>query len=287
MFRIDLSNLNFNINFEYVSVLILLISLIYMFVEKLVVMKRSKLFAFIIILNIISTTFDIFRAYFANKVIEGTFEVEYFKIVNALQVSHMLFLFIIIYSFSFYVINITCGSEYLRKKKLQLLLFIIPQLGVLIFTIANYFNPIMMNYTYDSTHKFLETNLFAFLPVAIIELGYLTLSIIYIFRFKESFDRKQILAIAFVPPIIAFGFIIVFIFPKYLIVPFMISMCVVIVQTTFESSEDMIDENTNLYNVSEFVRVLKRLYINHDKKSILLFKIINYSELMNKTLDED
>ncbi len=280
MFRIDLSNLHFNINFEYVSVLILLISLIYMFVEKLVVMRRSKLFAFIIFLNIVSTTFDIFRAYLANKVIDGSLELEYFKLVNALQVSHMLLLFISIYSFSFYVINITCGSEYLIKKKLQLFLFIIPQLVVLIFTIANYFNPILMNYTSDGVKMILETNLFVFLPVAIIELGYLALSIIYIFKFKDSFDRKQILAISFVPPIIAFGFLIVFIFPEYLIVPFMISLCIVIVQTTFESSEDMIDENTNLYNVGEFVRVLKRLYINHDKKSILLFKIINYAELM-------
>ena len=280
MVRFDLSNYIFNINFEYVAILIMIACLFYMFIEKLIIMKRSMLFAILIVLSIISTTFDIFRANISNKIVNGEMGLEYFSVVNALETSHMLILFLSIFGFVLYVIYITCGIQYLKKKKLELLSFFTPITIVTILTLVNYFYPIIVNYGYEGTAKFYEVNLYVYFTVIFIEVSYLALAIRYISKYKIIFDKKQILAIAFIPFLMAAGFVVEFIFSRYLVLSFMIALCIIIVQTTFESSEDMIDENTNLYNVSEFIRTLKKIYLNGDSKFILLFKITNYSELM-------
>ncbi len=280
MVRFDLSNYIFNINFEYVAIFIMIACLFYMFIEKLIIMKRSMLFAFLIVLSIISTTFDIFRAHISNKIVNGEMGLEYFSVVSALQTSYMLILFLSIFGFVLYAVYITCGIKYLKKKKLELLALLAPITIVTVLTLVNYFYPIIVNYGYEGTAKFYEVNVYVYFTVVFIEASYLALAIRYISKYKTIFDKKQILAIAFIPFLMVGGFVVQFIFSRYLVLPFMIALCIIIVQTTFESSEDMIDENTNLYNVSEFIRTLKKIYLNGDSKFILLFKITNYSELM-------
>ena len=98
------------------------------------------------------------------------------------------------------------------------------------------------------------------------------------------FEKKQRIAASLIPVLLVAGIVIEMVMPKYLIIQLMFALCIIIIQTTFESSEDMIDGMTNQYNLSEFVRQLNKYFLNGDKKAILLFKMTNFSEL-RKTYD--
>ena len=283
MLRQDLSGFSFNLYFEYVAVFILIIMLIYMFVEKLFIMKRSKILLFLISLLVICTSLDIFGAYTVNRIIEGTSNPELFKVVNILETTYIMLLFISVHFYVTYIVHISCGFHYLRRKKLELILFYLPLAIGLPLIITNYFYPLILNYGYD-TAPYFESNIFALISVHGIEIIYVVLSILLIYRYRVMFEKKQRIAASLIPVILVAGIVIEMVMPKYLVIQLMFALCIIIIQTTFESSEDMIDGMTNLYNLSEFVRQLNKYFLNGDKKAILLFKMTNFSEL-RKTYD--
>ena len=283
MLRQDLSNFSFNLYFEYVAVFILIIMLIYMFVEKLFIMKRSKILLFLISLLVICTSFDIFGAHTVNRIIEGTSNPESFKVVNILETTYIMLLFLSVHLYVMYVVHISCGFRYLRRKKLELILFYLPFAIGLPLIITNYFYPLILNYGYD-TAPYFESNIFALISVHGIEILYVVVSILLIYRYRVMFEKKQRIAASLIPVILVTGIVIEMVMPKYLVIQLMFALCIIIIQTSFESSEDMIDGMTNLYNLSEFVRQLNKYFLNGDKKAILLFKMTNFSEL-RKTYD--
>ncbi len=228
MLRLDFSNYKFNIYFEYVAVFILIIMLIYMFIEKLVIMKKSKLVVFWIILSLITSAVDIYGANTVNNILDGKYSTDLHNVVNIFETTYLLFLFISVYISFTYIVHITCGFRYIRKKKLLLILSHVPVLLGMALIIVNYFYPIIMEYGYDK-NLYLDTNVYTLLSIYLVEILYLVISLFLIYKYRNLFENKQRKVAAVYPLILVFAIIFEFIFSNYLIVGLATSLCIVIV----------------------------------------------------------
>ena len=287
MINMDLTNFKFIINFDYVAIMVMAIMLIYMFIGRLITLRRSKIFTVVIVLSMIATTLDIFRANLANGIIaNNNSDSGLIALLNILQSTYLLVLFSSTFGFILYIIDISCGVAYLRKRKFRFILLCLPALAMFTITMMNYFMDMILKFSYIDNKLTLKVNMIFTCIVFGSAFIYLVLTIVMMIRFKIVFEKKQVIGMSLILPFVAVGIVAEIVVPKLLVLGFMVSMCIILIQTVLESSEDLIDDNTKLYNIAEFIKRLRKVYINKEKKYLLLIKTTNYHELI-KTYDSD
>ena len=278
----DLSDFKFVINFEYVAMLILFVMLINMIVQKRYTMKRSRVFIAIIAINILGTNFDAYASSLLNVISDKPFLRErYILLANLLSNTYFLFLFISIFVLVHYVVIITCGMEYIHSKKSRIAYFYSPAIVGTLIVIVNFFVCSLIQYDYDGA-LYTYINIPFFSVFAVISALYLLQSILLMFKFKAVFEKRQLAAIVAVLPIMFLGMVAELIVPKLLVLSFMISIAIILIQTVLESSEDIIDNKTNLPNMEEFIKAIKKSFFIKDKnKTVVLIRIANYNNFIN------
>ena len=278
MFERDLSGVKYILNFQYVAVLIIGIMIVYMFIEKLLSLKRSRLFFVVMILSLISTVFDIFRAFFFNK---GTGEVinkDFINVANILSTTYIIFLYMALFVFFVYITYITSGVSHFKNRK-ALILYNIPIIAVLGLLFANYFTTSLYHYDY-ADKVIMRMNIPSIIIVISVTALYFTESIYLVIKYRSVFERKQVYALSSTLPIIGVGIVAEMVAVRILVLAFLASICFVLLLTIFETSEDVMDSNTKLYNIDEFVRTVKKVFIAKGKQKCVLVRINNYSELV-------
>ena len=283
MIYIDKQDTKFIMNFEYVAFFIFIVVLIYMFVQKRYSIKRSRVFIGIIVLNMINTACDISASSLLNKIIDNPNPSHKMVLLaNALSTTYFILLFWSIFLFAIYVVVITCGFDYIHKRKFFIAYFYLPVILVSILFVFNYFMCTVIHYSYEDGSIIVRTNIPFFIVFVAFGSLYLIQSILMMFKFKSVFERKQLQAITLVFPIMFFGMLTEIIFPKYLILSFMIAMFIILIQTVLESSEDLIDIKTRLLNIEEFNnRIRKAFYSNDENLIVVLIRMSNYKDLVS------
>ena len=282
----DFTGFKFILNFEYVAILVLLILLAYMFIEKLIVLRRSRIFTAVIIFSIISASFDIFRAMLVNNYNAGKASDNMIGVANILQTTYLLFFFAAIFMYVMYVVVITCSLSYVNKKKLMFIAFYLPAIAALGITVANYFTTTIMNFKIDGSLN-LEVNVICFGILAGIGVYYVFFAIYLMGKFRSIFEKREIISISVVLPLILTGLAAEIIAPRLLVLFFMVSLSIILVQTVMESYEDIIDDGTTLYNIAEFIKRVKRVYITKDDKYVVLIKMKNFQQLITTYDNEE
>ena len=282
MINVNLTNFKFIINFEYVSILIFSVMLVYMLVQKKFSLKRSRIFMSIIVLNIIATVLDIVASNLLNRIIDDpTLKGDYLYLANALSTGYFFFLFVSIFAFSHYAVSITCGIKYIHKSKARISYTYFPAITVVIAIIINFFVCSLIQYDFDKNF-IMKINIVPF----IIYLGlcsiYLIQPILLLIRYKAIFVKKQIYAMSMVLPMMLVGMIIEVIYPELLVLSFMISISIILIQTVLESSEDLVDSKTNLPNIDEFMKAVKKIFLTKDDDmTIVLIRMVNYKNFIS------
>ena len=281
MLKIDLSNFYYIINFEYVSLLILVILLVFMIINKNITMKRGKIFfAFVSILTI-AVLFNILKSLLVNQMIKNN-NYDNILLLNFFQTTYLIFLFTSIFGFITYIAYLTCGLSYINNSKRRSFLFYLPAFIILIITFVNYFTCSILRFSFENNTLYFNINIPLLIVFIIIAAIYLIMSIILMVKFKNLYDKKQIIAISFLLPITFIGFIVEIATPSVLLLEFMMTISVILVQTVLESIEDIMDLNTNLDNLDEFNKVIKKAFYSNDiNKTVVLIKIENIDDLYN------
>ena len=283
--KYDISGFQYIINFEYVAIAVMVIVLVYMVINKMFILKRSKLFTFIIIMSIVFNIFNIFKSSIINSLItSGDYNQTLLALANIFQTLHLLTFFLATFLFVCYVVIISCGTDFTRKKIWRLLLLMAPIIIAIGIIISNFFINTGLMYEVDSGKLVININLVFMIILGVIILLYFVATSILVHKFRNIFERKQIWTLFSILPLVSIGIIVESIVPSLLILSFIISIAIIIVQVILESTEDLIDSNTNLYNESEFIKSIKKIYIGSIDKLVVLIKTTNYSELV-KTYD--
>ena len=290
MIERDLTGLHYILNFQYVAVLVMSLMLVYMLVERLLFLRKSRLFFIVILLSLGSTAFDILRATSFNQAISIYNETQvinrvYLNLANIFSVTYLILLFAALFMFVMYAIEITCGFGFIHKNKIRASLFYLPIFfaGVLLF--LSYFVNILYKYEFNGSF-IMQFNIGWLLTIIIIPLAYLIMSFVLAIVFRKVFERKQLYALALVLPLMTLGLVTEIVVPRLLVLAFLTSICIVLILTILEASEDVMDSNTKLYSNDEFVKKVKKIFIVKGSHICLLVRINNYSELL-KAYDLD
>ena len=287
MTYIDKQDFEFILYFEYVAVFIMLVMLVYMFVQKRYSIRRSRVFIGILLLNIVSTMLDIYASRMLNIIVsDKEYTNKQLVIANILSTLYFLILFWSIFLFAVYAILISCGFDYIHKKKGIAAYFYLPVVIASIILISNFFECTFIQYGFSDGFVLVKTNLPGFSIITLCGSIYLIQSVLIMYKFKTVFEKKQLVAFTFVFPIVFIGFFLEIIYPKYLVLSFMLALFIIIMQTVFESSEDLIDTKTNFLNIEEFNNCIKKIFYSKDNnKIVVLVRIINYKDLMTAYSD--
>ena len=290
MIERDLTGLKYITNFQYVAVLIMLLMLVYMIIERLLFLKKSRLFFTVIVLSLASTAFDIMRAMFFNKAIriyENTGIVSTLNIhmANLFSTTYLILLFIALFVFVIYVVEITSGISFMNRHKLRAAVFYAPIAAVVIILFLNFFINTAYRYEFNDGFKLVANPIMISIIIGISVL-YLLMTFAIVIVFRKVFEKRQIAAVAMVLPFMALGLTAEIIVRRLLVLAFITSICIILILTILEASEDVMDNNTKLYNNDEFVRKIKKIFITKGNQTCILVRINNYSELL-KTYDLD
>lgn len=290
MIERDLTGLHYILNFQYVAVLVMSLMLVYMLVERLLFLRKSRLFFIVILLSLGSTAFDILRATSFNTAVSIYNETQvisrvYLNLANIFSVTYLIFLFAGLFMLVMYVIEITCGFGFIYKNKIRASIFYLPIFFAAVLLFLSYFVNIL--YKYEFNGRFImQFNIGWLLTIIIISLVYLIMSFVLAIVFRKVFEKKQLYALALVLPLMTLGFVTEIVVPRLLVLAFLTSICIVLILTILEASEDVMDSNTKLYSYDEFVKKVKKIFIVKGSHICLLVRINNYSELL-KTYDLD
>ena len=285
----DLTNFQYITNFQYVAVLIMIMMIAYMLIEKLLFLKRSRLFFSVIILSLATTVLDIMRAMHINKTIEkftntGVMDIAMLTSSNILMTTYIIVLFLSLVSFLLYLTDVTCGIDFMHENKRRAVLFYFPIAVLFGILFAGYFTNTSFRFEYRDIMMTLEVNAVMMAVMSAIIAIYLIYGVIFIVAFRKIYQKKQIWAMSIAPILMLIGLATEIAVRRLLVFSFFISIDIVLILTIHEASEDIMDINTKLYNSDEFIKKVKRIFITKSKKSCVLVRINNYSELL-KTYD--
>ena len=284
----DLTNFKYVTNFQYVAVLVMAMMIVYILIEKLLFLKRSRLFFVVIILSLISTAFDITRAMHINRLVEiydstGVLKTGLLTTGNILVTFYSLTLFLSLFAFLLYLADITCGLDFMHASKLRLAAIYVPAIAIFGVLFANFFT--CTSFRYEYTDKIvMHVNIITLGVVAGFLSLYFVYSAIFLIRFRSVFEKKQIYAMALVPILLIVGIAAEITTRRQLLLSFIISITIVLILTIYEASEDVMDLDTKLYNNDEFVKKVRKIFISRSKSVCVLIRINNYSDLL-KTYD--
>lgn len=280
----DLTNFEFVTHYAYASTLIMIIILIYLFVERLVFFRRSRIFASLIILAFVETLVDILKAKLFNYYgVNG----ELLPLIGFIQNTYLFLLYLSFYGFFIYIIDITIGLDYFNKEKEVIFCLSISFIISEVFVLINYFYPVLFSFDIVNNQVSLVVNMPMLILSILLAGGNFVAIFFLMYRYREIYDWKQIFPFLIILILMVTGILIQLTKPEYLLVSLMISLCFCIVQTVLETSEDMVYENTLFYNYSEFSRNIKRIFINQTDKRAILARIVNYHDLIKQYTAKD
>ena len=280
----DLTNFEFVTHYAYASTLIMIIILIYLFVERLVFFRRSRIFASLIILALVETLVDILNAKLFNYYgVNG----ELLPLIGFIQNTYLFLLYLSFYGFFIYIIDITIGLDYFNKEKEVIFCLSISFIISEVFVLINYFYPVLFSFDIVNNQVSLVVNMPMLILSILLAGGNFVAIFFLMYRYREIYDWKQIFPFVIILILMVTGILIQLTKPEYLLVSLMISLCFCIVQTVLETSEDMVYENTLFYNYSEFNRNIKRIFINQTDKRAILARIVNYHDLIKQYSAKD
>ena len=254
---------------DIASIVLNVLLLVSMFIKEIYKRKGSRIFMLMILLSIINIVFDILSSY-----------PETLQYNGLMAVNSIYFILRLLTSFFYLIYIIQLTDVWVTfKNKFYIFLLFIPFIIGLIFILLN---PMYDNFIFNINKDTLKYSLGNFIFIIyIVFMFYLGIAAIYVIKYKMFFTRYQEITLISIIPLSLIAAIIQYFIPTLLIELFSTSIAFYLISASVETKELIVDERTNLRNLSNFHGVVKRSYALKRETHVLILKIENYSELYN------
>lgn len=175
----------------------------------------------------------------------------------------------------FYLITLTDTWHIISGKKRFLCLLFVPIILVVVGLIVNFFTPIL--FYFDENDVYSRSDLFKWLYI--IGFYYLTFGVIYILKNKNLFPAKMVYTVFSLYPITLITTILEMIFPQIIIELFGNAICLLVITTNIQRTEDTMDEATQLCNKNTYSFDCKKIFANKKNVAVIIVNITNYKTL--------
>lgn len=250
------------IYFDIAALILLAILMLSTVIRRMTKGISNHMFIFVLLTMLASTVFDIMAVQLDNmggapKPLLIVAHTGYLLTHNLTPPAYVL-----------YVISLTDIWHKLRKSRLQQCLLTIPYLALVVLLTVNVFTGIV--FTVDNS-VYAHSGLFWFLYA--VAAYYTTLGLVYLFYYRKLFSTLKLVALASIVPFMVLAVVLHIIFPNFVVEMFATSMSLMLVSTTVQRPEDMIDTFTGLRKYSAYADDIKRSFAIDKHFTIIMLNI--------------
>lgn len=263
--------MQFCLDFDYASIFIFIILLIFFYSRNHLPLLQNRFFCYLTWTALFSTVCDIFYALIQNCPDEKRVLIPRFLIwiVNeGYYISNMT----VTPLFTMYASALVDFFDYATEgEKRTFRLFVItPYVFSMLILIMTPFlsNWVTLAFTLTDTN-FYQRGTVCFLILYIITLYYILLAFVLIFKFRKTLQKgKKLILLSFV--FFAFaGSIVQVYFPELLVQCFSLSVSVMVFSYNIEQTGELIDSVTDLYNQQAFNMLTRRRFKRENKFTVI------------------
>lgn len=268
--------------FDLCSLIILGIIFYSLISRKVIVGSSNITFAILGLCIFITTFFDIFNALFSNQ-INFIFSYKNYFTRYFFLYGYYIFRNITLPVYEIYLLVISGGWSYFRKRKWILALCLIPYFILVVMVITNtfYHNVFYVNENYEYTRCH-DSIYFYFIGIFYFIMGFVIL-----FRYKKVFPRDKYVSLSTMLPFNIIAVIIQFTHPQYLVECFCTTATFLLITFTVQRPEQQLDFRYGSYTVYAFKEDILKYITLKTKITIILVGSKNYDVIKTILTQQD
>jgi len=179
-----------------------------------------------------------------------------------------------------YVLVLTDNYVKLWKNKWRLVLVLLPYAIAFAAIIATFFTGIIYTVNIDNGDIKYSRGYGIYILYAISAL-YFGIALFYIIRYRLFFNIHQFVCILSIFPLTIAALLLQFLFPDFLIELISAALSLILVSSSIEAPEELIDSKTGLNSSRAFFNSVNKSGTLSKELYIVLLKLNNYSEIYN------
>ncbi len=179
-----------------------------------------------------------------------------------------------------YVIVLTDNFSKVKKSKWKLVALFAPYVLTLAFILSTSLTHLVYTVYIDNGKVIYARG--DWIPILYaVSLVYLGFTLFYIIRYRQFFNIHQLVSILSIFPLTIAAVAAQFFAPYYLVELFSTALSLILISSSIESAEELIDSKTGLNSSRAFFNSMKKASTVGKDTHIVLLKINNYSEIYN------
>ncbi len=254
------------LHFNIAALFIFAIIIFYVIYRKLYKSHSSSIFLIINILYFIICVVDLFvSSERLNLTMNKILMFVYYLLKYQVSIVYLLYLFVITHS-----------EDIIRKKKISIL-FSIPFIITVGFLVSNIFTGYI--YTYESGVYDRGPYILVFYGLTFV---YVAIGLLWLIYTRKMFDFSDLFALFSVYVLSIGALLIQLFYPNVLIEMLSTSLAMLLLSSTVERSQFIVDQKTGLKNKVNFDRIAYCAFRRKRVEGIVLFHIKNYAIIYEK-----
>lgn len=268
--------------FDICSVIILGIIFYSMISRKVIIGSSNVTFVILGLCIFITTVFDIFNARFSGKV-NFIFNYKNLTARYFFLYGYYIFRNLTLPVYEFYLLVISGGWSYFKKRKWIVVVFLVPYLILLAMLVTNlfYHNVFFVNEAFEYTRCH-DAIYFYFIGVF-----YFISGIVILFRYKKVFPRDKYISLSTMLPFNIIAVFVQFFYPQYLVECFCTTATFLLITFTVQRPEEKLDARYGFYTIYAFKEDVIKYLTLKTNFSVILVGIRNYDVIKTILSQQD
>lgn len=174
-----------------------------------------------------------------------------------------------------YLVMLTDCWHIVMKRMSALLSIFVPASMVVLLSIVNLFTDAVFYINAEGVY----TRGKLFFVLYLVGIYYLLMGVIHLVRYRKLFERRTLITLASIYPLIIAAMIIEFLYPQIVIELFAGSIGMLLASYNIQMTDELIDPETGLQNSNAFYNDVKLAYVNKKTMRVLVINITNFSRI--------
>ena len=251
--------------FNYCALVVLLVVFVSTILRKMVTGKLNRYFLYILLLCIVTTSFDIWAITLDN--LNTSVGLRYFVHAGYLLSRNLLMPLLTIY-----VIGLTDMWHKIKKYRLLAETVKTPLYITIIAILTNYFTDFVFYFDESGAYTRGEGFVLLYVSAAV----YTVYSFVHIIKHANYFSRRILVSLLTVYPLMVGAVIFQFFYPMYPVEMFVTAIAMLFVSVMIQRPEERLDIVTNLYKFNAYMSDIKRAFASKKPINIIMINILNY-----------
>ena len=260
------------IYFDICAIIILTVLLVSLVARKMIKGNSYTSFMFILIVSLLTAGIDLLCSLYATVLPRTQSNLAFRYVIHCL---YFIFRNFAPLAYVAYIISVSSSWILFKENKMQTVILFAPYGLLFLLVSTNIFTGLVFSFDEEMLYQRGEGIFFLYAVAAF----YLIYAIYYLLRCRTLFSKSQFVALTAMIPITLLSIVIQMLYPRLLVEMFATSIACLILSITIQSPENLIDQDTGLFNRQTYLFETRRNFILNRKMNIVFVGLQNFKDL--------